>query len=119
MKKAGMMALPRKEPHFADIEVLAHAKAGGMQAQLAILDSDISDADFETVPRLHANPAAGDATRHSRHSSVPGLGLLRQGMPTDTALFAPGNQLSPGFLAVTLLLAIAVFWLCGGHALLY
>jgi hypothetical protein len=119
MKKASVMAHLRKEPQFADIEVVELVKAGGAQTQLAILDSDISDADFETVPRSHANPVAGDATRYSQHSSVPGLGLLRQGMPSDTALFEPENQLSPGFLAATLLLAFSVFWLCGGHALLY
>jgi hypothetical protein len=119
MKKAGVMAHLRKDPQFATIEVLTPSKAGGATAHLAILDSDIADADFETVQRSSAKPIASDATRNSLHSSAQGLGLLRRGMPIDTALFASDNQLSPGFLAVTLLLAFAVFWLCGGHALLY
>jgi hypothetical protein len=119
MKKAGVMALPRKEPRFANIEVLTPAKSGGASARLAIVDADISDADFETVDGSGTHSIATNPARLSPKSAVSGLGLLRHSVPFDTASFVSDDLLSPGFLAVTLLLALFVFWLCGGHALLY
>jgi hypothetical protein len=119
MKKAGVMGQARKEPRFADLEVLAPMKPGGTAARLAVIDADVSDADFEIVCPSNAGPQALKASRQPQYGSVPGLGLLRQNPAQHASSLASGDQLSPGFLAVTLILALAVFWLCGGHALLY
>jgi hypothetical protein len=119
MKKAGVMAQARKEPRFAEIELLTPAKPAGASARLASVDEDISDADFETVQPLRNISIRTDAARPLSHSPVQGLGLLRQNVRLNAASFASDDQLSPGFLAITLILALTVFWLCGGHALLY
>jgi hypothetical protein len=119
MKKAGVMGQARKEPRFADLEVLAPVRSSGVAARLAVMDADISDADFETVHPLGPGPTVTKATQHSSSGSMNGLGLLRQSSSQGAAFLASGDQLSPGFLVMTLVLALAVFWLCGGHALLY
>jgi hypothetical protein len=119
MKKAGVMGQARKEPRFADLEVLAPVKSADARARLTLIDADISDADFETVGPSNASPQVPKASRQPQHGSHPGLDLLRQNAPQDAASLVSNDQLSPGFLAMTLILALAVFWLCGGHALMY
>jgi hypothetical protein len=119
MKKAGVMGQARKEPRFADLEVLAPMKPGGAAARLAMIDADVSDADFEIVGPSNTRGQAPKTSRDPQYGSVPGLGLLRQNAAQHASSLASGDQLSPGFLAITLMLALAVFWLCGGHALLY
>jgi hypothetical protein len=119
MKKAGVMQQTRNEPRFADLEVPALVKPAGASARLAVIDADISDADFETVQPPHRGLVHGETAADSLHAAVPGLGLLRRNSSHNTTVLASDDQLSPGFLAITLILALAVFWLCGGHALLY
>ena len=113
------MAQARKEPRFAEIEVLSPIKPAGASARLSVVDADIADAVFETVhaPIPTAEPV--EVQRLKPAGTTPGLGLLKQNIPFDTAAFAADDQISPGFLGITLILALAVFWLCGGHALLY
>lgn len=113
------MVQARKEPRFAELEVLAPVKPAGAAVRLTLIDADISDADFEIVGPSNASPQVPKASRQPQHGSHPGLGLLRQNAAKDAASLVSDDQLSPGFLAVTLILALAVFWLCGGHALLY
>jgi hypothetical protein len=114
-----MMAQARKEPRFADMELLAPVKLAGASARLSIVDADISDAVFETVRSSDTNTAPMEEQPSISARTAPSLGLLKQSVPFDTASFASGDQLSPGFLGITLILAFAAFWLCGGHALLY
>jgi hypothetical protein len=113
------MAQARKEPRFAEMEVLSPVKPVGASARLSFVDGDISDADFETVRNSVPKTAQIDEQPSTFAQSAPGLGLLKRNVPFDTAAFASDDQLSPGFLGITLILALGVFWLCGGHALLY
>jgi hypothetical protein len=113
------MAQARKEPRFAEMEVIVPVKPAGMAARLSIVDAEIADAVFETVRAPFPNAGPVEDQQPKSAPTTPGLGLLKQNVPFDTAAFASGNQLSPGFLGITLILALAVFWLCGGHALLY
>jgi hypothetical protein len=43
------MAQARKEPRFAEMEVIVPVKPAGMAARLSIVDAEIADAVFETV----------------------------------------------------------------------
>jgi hypothetical protein len=119
MKKAGVMAQARKEPRFAEIELLTPARTAGASARLAVIDCEVSDVDFETVPRPFSGPATADEGQVPFQKTISGLGLLRQGMPSNAGSFVSNDQMSPGFLAFAAMLAFAVFWLCGGHSLLY
>ncbi len=117
------MAEVRREPRFADIEVLAPAKGPGASARLAVDHADISDAVFETVG---ASTGFNDADniiavpqKSTASSQMPGIDLLRQNVPFHAVAYADDSAFSPGFLAFTLFSTFGVFWLCGGHALLY
>ena len=118
------MAQVRREPRFNDIEVLAPVKIAGQPARRSIDMSDISDAVFETIGgHAPAFIAAGPAKSAQQRPIVPagadGLGILKQNVPFDAVAYSNDSALSPGFLAFTLFSAFGVFWLCGGHALLY
>jgi hypothetical protein len=113
------MAQARKEPRFAEMEVLTPVKPAGVSARLSIVDADISDADFETVRPTSAHAGFEKARRNAPTATAAGLGLLRRKVVTDTSATITDERLSPGFLTITLIVAISVFWLCGGHALLY
>jgi hypothetical protein len=84
------------------------------------LDS-IIDAEFETVlPASRAGPAQ---LRAAPEYPVPdvsadGLELLRGNGPALAKNEQP-EQLTPTFLFFTAVAAFAVFWVSGGHALLY
>ncbi len=91
-----------------------------MAALIMSLSADnIIDAEFETV--LVAKRATPVTVRPAAEVS-PGkdegndLSLLRgHAQPQDNA----PEQLTPAFLFFTLIAALVVFWVSGGHALLY
>jgi hypothetical protein len=84
------------------------------------LDS-IIDAEFETVlPASRAEPVQPRAAAGFPAPANPddGLELLRENSPARANNRQP-EQLTPGFLFFTAVAALAVFWVSGGHALLY
>jgi hypothetical protein len=113
------MAQARKEPRFAEMEVLTPVRPAGGSARLSVVDADISDADFETVRPPLAQAGLEKARNNAPADIAAGLGLLRHKVVTEPSATITDERLSPGFITITLILAIAVFWLCGGHALLY
>ena len=111
------MAQARREPRFGEIEVLPPAQSARTAALGA---ADIVDAVFETLPIRTAEAAAKRPSPSVQaEASLPGLGLLKQNTGSHAASLSEEGDITPGFAAVTLLSALAVFWLCGGHALLY
>ncbi len=81
----------------------------------------IIDAEFETVlPVKRSEPASPRAVSEfpSPVISIDGLALLREKGPIrpDSDQL---EQLTPAFLFFTFIAAVAVFWVSGGHALLY
>jgi hypothetical protein len=87
-----------------------------MAALIMSLSADnIIDAEFETV--LVAKRAAPVAVPEAAEfSPANDLSLLRGHAQTKEN--AP-EQLTPAFLFFTLIAASVVFWVSGGHALLY
>ena len=113
----------RREPSFEGMEVIAPSRPSGSAARKANEALDVSDAEFETVmsPVQHTRvdtPSSFPAKEGALHS-FPGINLLRQNVPFDSVSYPGGETLSPGFVAFTAFSAAVVFWLCGGHALLY
>jgi hypothetical protein len=110
------MAQARREPRFVEMEVLAPA----IRAPLRALPetADVFDADFETVSTA-AKERSSEKTKSAEAALPPGIGLLKQNVPFDAAAYSNDPVISPGFAAFTAFLAIGVFWLFGGHALLY
>ena len=109
------MAQARREPRFSEIELLPPTPGARMTARGA---DDIIDAEFESllpgvIESAFTSPARGIG------AIVPGLGILRRDSGAHAAPNARQAAITPGFAAFTLLSALAVFWLCGGHALLY
>jgi hypothetical protein len=119
LEKAAVMAQARREPRFSEIEVLPPVQAGRM-AHGALEANDVSDADFETLPAQTPDRLLRKPLQNAQPgASLPDLGLLKQNAGAQAASRAEKAGITPGFAAVTVLSAIAVFWLCGGHALLY
>jgi hypothetical protein len=111
------MAQARREPRFSEIEVLPPVQ--GARAA-AYDDSDVSDAVFETLPaQAKDNPATRPSANVQSEASLPGLELLKRNAGSHAASLSLQAGVTPGFAAFTILAALAVFWLCGGHALLY
>ena len=114
------MAQARREPRFSEIEVLPPAQAVRTAALCSIDAQDICDAVFETLPGQAAEPAARRPPHNAPlDAGLPGLGLLKQNTGSHASAAAERAGMTPGFAAFTVLAALAVFWLCGGHALLY
>ena len=118
------MAQVRREPRFNDIEVLVPVKPASSSVRPSIDLSDISDAVFETISArapafIAAGPAKSTQQRPVDPAGADSLGILKQSVPFDAVAYSSDSALSPGFLAFTLFSAFGVFWLCGGHALLY
>ena len=117
------MRQARHEPTFASFELIAPSRPAGQTALRALDALDVSDAEFETVSASNVDAGRVSAPepvlRPSLQHSLPGIGLLRQNIPFDSASFAESDTLSARFVAFTAISAFAVFWLCGGHALLY
>ena len=114
------MAQARREPRFSEVEVLPPAQAGRTAAHGALDAADISDADFETMPAQTPERPVPRPSQYAQPEAIlPGLGILKQNAGAPVAASAEQAGFTPGFAAVTILSAIAVFWLCGGHALLY
>jgi hypothetical protein len=111
------MAQARREPRFSEIEVLPPLQTG----RTPTLDAaDVSDAVFETLPtQTRGKPAKQPSTGVQSEPSLPGLGLLKQNADPHAASGSMQAGITPAFAAFTILSALAVFWLCGGHALLY
>jgi hypothetical protein len=102
---------------FCGVEVLPPAKTAGMAALGA---ADIVDAVFVTLPMQTAEaPARKSAPSVQTETILPGLGLLRQNTGAQAATGSAQAGITRSFAAFTILSALAVFWLCGGHALLY
>lgn len=93
-----------------------------MAAPTISLNMDsIIDAEFETVmPVTRAEPASPRLFVEVPAPVVAadGLALLRASHPEDAQSSHP-EQLTPAFLVFTFLAAMVVFWVSGGHALLY
>lgn len=92
-----------------------------MAVQAMALNLDcIIDAEFETVlPAKRPEPAARSETAFpAPTSSTDGLALLRADNKAQSSDQQP-EQLTPAFLFFTAVAAFAVFWVSGGHALLY
>ncbi len=93
-----------------------------MAAQAMQLNLDcIIDAEFETVlPTKRTEPtvARAEGTFRDAASSMDDLSLLRADGMAQPSNDQP-EQLTPAFLFFTAVAAFAVFWVCGGHALLY
>jgi hypothetical protein len=111
------MAQARREPRFSEIEVLPPARSGRPPA----LDApDVTDAIFETIPqRAPAGPDRKPTRSAPGEIGLRGLGLLKNDAGARTEAGSEHAGITPGFAVFTILSAIAVFWLCGGHALLY
>jgi hypothetical protein len=114
------MAQARREPRFSEIEVLPPAQVE-RNAGLSSFDlPDVSDAVFETLPVQASEEPARKPLRSVRQEpSVSGLGLLKHQAGAHVLSESARAGITPGFAAFTILLAFAVFWLCGGHVLLY
>ncbi len=103
-----MMATSNWIPSAGEPRVTAGFLAGG----------NIIDAEFETVTRgapLKSTPSLPDTLSAAGPDH---LSLLREegtGMPATTH----PNQLTPSFMFFTLIAAFVVFWVSGGHVLLY
>ena len=93
-----------------------------MAAQAMTLNTDsIIDAEFETVlPAKRAEPVVARASVVLPHVEEPAddLSLLRGKDAVHPKNDQP-EQLTPAFLFLTAVAAFAVFWVSGGHALLY
>jgi hypothetical protein len=111
------MAQARREPRFSEIELLPPAQ----NARAAALDDgDISDAVFETLPAQDRDkPLKRRSPGVQSDPNLAGLGLLKRNTGSHAASHSLQAGITPGFAAFTILAALAVFWLCGGHALLY
>ena len=111
------MAQARREPRFSEMELLPPAQS--IRAAQPGADNVIN-AVFETLPPALGGAAPNRLVANIGHSSrTPALGLLKRSSGASAATGAEGTALTPGFAAFTILAALAVFWLCGGHALLY
>jgi hypothetical protein len=90
-------------------------------AAFSISHDDVIDAEFETVFTPHA-PSAGHQIKKDARPAVSEMGdqlaLLRDQFDDGIASSQP-DALSPLFLMVTLFCAFVVFWVSGGHRLLY
>ena len=110
------MAQARREPRFSEVELLP-PQTGRTAVHVSI---DVSDAVFETLPAQTLEMSARKPLQSAvPQASLPGLGLLKQRAGEPAAASAEQAGITPGFAALTILSALAVFWLCGGHALLY
>jgi hypothetical protein len=111
------MAQARREPRFSGIELLPPAQGARGPAHD---ESDVCDAVFETLPAQAKDwPAKRPPPGVQSEPSPPGLGLLKRNAGPHAASDSLRAGITPGFAAFTILSAFAVFWLCGGHALLY
>ena len=111
------MAQARREPRISEMEVLPPAQSRRAATHAA---SNVSDAVFETLPaRTNDRSAKRPSTDLQSEPSLPGLGLLKQNAGSQNPSGSVQAGVTPGFAAFTILSALAVFWLCGGHALLY
>ena len=110
------MAQVRREPRFVEMEVLTPAARTPQRALTE--NADVIDAVFETV----SSPARElplETVKSDVMALPSGIGLLKQSIPFDAVAYSSDHAISPGFAAFTLLLALGVFWLFGGHALMY
>jgi len=99
-------------------EIMADGSAMRRQQRQLMADTHVTDADYEIVatprtqptsPRLQATPppVAGP--------EMPGMDMLRQGSGARPARFSRGG---PVFWIVGVGLALAAFWVAGGHTML-
>jgi hypothetical protein len=114
------MAQARREPRFSEIEVLPPARIARTAALGAVNVADVSDAVFETLSaQTSEKPVRKPVQVAQSDASLPGLGLLKRNSVSHPASGPRHAGITPGFASFTILSAFAVFWLCGGHALLY
>lgn len=90
-------------------------------AVISISHDDVIDVEFETVSsgeKPIAAPLARKDASATSANSIDQLSILRDQFADPRTTSQP-DQLSPTFLFVTLVCAFIVFWVSGGHALLY
>ncbi len=113
----------RQDPRFGEFEVLTPSRPAGQAARAAVSSLEVYDAEFETLAGVSEAPRPHDAAveprRNMARDALPGIDMLRQNIPFDSVSYSQDGTFSPGFVAFTAFSAIAVFWLCGGHVLLY
>ena len=113
----------RQDPWLGEVEVMAPSRPAGQAARAAVSSLDVCDAEFETLTVASEAPgpfdAAAEPRREMPREALPGIDMLRQNVPFDSVSYSEDGTFSPGFVAFTAFSAIAVFWLCGGHVLLY
>jgi hypothetical protein len=92
-----------------------------MMAGISISQDDIIDVEFETVAsggRAMSAPLLKPEVHARSSQTLDQLSLLRD-QPGDQATSSHPDNLTPAFLIATLICAFVVFWVSGGHALLY
>jgi hypothetical protein len=114
-EKGGNAALPISGPGIVqkkDISVNSAIQMSG----------EIIDAEFETIFPDGRNASAAQCLKPAplveTQQQSDELGFLRGNDVVSEAASHP-NQLTPSFLFFTALTAFVVFWVSGGHALLY
>ena len=103
-----MMATPNWAPNTGEPHIIPGFLAG----------PNIIDAEFETVARDVSAKSMSPPPPTSSAVVADHLSLLREdgiGTPTTTH----PDQLTPSFMFFTLIAAFVVFWVSGGHVLLY
>jgi hypothetical protein len=90
-----------------------------MMAGISISHDDIIDVEFETITYgFGSKTASKNGTENESRPSADHLALLREQFSHPQESTHP-DALSPTFLAATLFCAFVVFWVSGGHTLLY
>ncbi|MGL4489977.1 MAG: hypothetical protein ACRCU5_11100 [Rhizobiaceae bacterium] len=92
-----------------------------MMAVISISHDDVIDVEFETVvnqDKLRSRALPKAEQRPVQPTSPDQLAMLRDQF-SDPATTSQPDALSPTFLIVTLICAFVVFWVSGGHTLLY
>lgn len=84
----------------------------------SLAGGNIIDAEFETVTRGASVKSMSSLTNTSSAAVSDHLSLLREEDTGAPATTHP-DQLTPSFMFFTLIAAFVVFWVSGGHVLLY
>ena len=106
-------------PVSGEIMTEPKARSDGAAARLeAVASNDIVDADFETLPSSPSvdkmPPRQSAAT--SEPAALDGMDMLRKAELKPVRPFT--QQGGPAFWAIGIGLALASFWIAGGHALI-
>jgi hypothetical protein len=92
-----------------------------MMAGISISQDDVIDVEFETVAsggKAVETPLAKSKARQPSEQTPDQLSFLRNHFADPANATHPDN-VTPAFMIATLICAFVVFWVSGGHALLY